>query len=45
MKYYNVSRFMLLITGVIILAGYHVIEYYHGPEPTREERGYYGQQR
>ena len=42
MKYYTMGRFVMSITAIVILTGYHLIEMHHGMNTTREERGYYG---
>ena len=40
MKYYTMSRFVMLIAAVIVLTGYHIIEMQHGIDTTREYTRY-----
>ena len=37
-----IKRVLFTLAGVLLISGIHMVEYVHGLDDTREERGYYG---
>lgn len=36
------KRVLFILAGILLVSGIHMVEYTHGLDDTREERGYYG---